>query len=58
MFVTTDDPNRETAPIALRTNVVDLNGFDHWNVMAVEAAPYGFSWKAYAMAVCARVRNL
>jgi hypothetical protein len=39
-FVGTSDPDRDAAPIAVRTN-----GLDHWNVEAVEVAPYGFNRK-------------
>lgn len=57
VFVSTSDPNRNVAPIALRDNGVNLNGFDHYDVSAVEVSPYGFDWNVFAMAVCADVGN-
>ncbi len=52
-----NDPNPDSAPIALRTNGVDVNGFDHWVVVAAEMNPYEFNWGIFAMAVCAKVGN-
>jgi len=40
VFASLSDPNRNIAPIALRTNGVDANGSDHYHVEAVEVAPY------------------
>jgi len=57
VFPTLTDPNRLNAPIALRTNGVNLNGFDSWDVEAVEVNPYEPTWVIFAMAVCADVGN-
>lgn len=52
-----NDPNADSAPLALRINGVDLNGFDNWSVVATEIEPYEFEWGIFAMAVCAKVGN-
>ena len=53
VFPSLGDPNHESAPIALQVNGVNSNGFDSWDVRAVEVNPYEPSWVLSARAVCA-----
>jgi hypothetical protein len=57
VFPSLFDSNRVNAPIALRTNGPDLNGFERWDVEAVETQPYGFEWMIFARVICANVGN-
>ena len=55
VFASNADPNQFNAPIALRTNGPDLNGFKSWDATAREIEPYPFEWRLSVRVICADV---
>lgn len=56
IFPSTDDPNRDTAPVSIQYSVPELvQGTGIWYVRASEIVPYSHSWSLAVYAICANV---
>jgi hypothetical protein len=55
IFPSLADPNRDIAPVVLKTSVVGDGAGTAWFAQASEIAPYSFNWDLTVTAICANV---
>jgi hypothetical protein len=55
IFPSLADPNRNTAPVVLRTSIPTSGGGEGWAAEALETSAYTFQWDLTVYAICANV---